>query len=67
MPKNKMGTYWFGIKTEGSVFEGEEFFVEKPNANEARDYAKRLFPNEEIAFYGKVSEYFAECMGLDTY
>ena len=61
-------TYWFGIITEGSDLEGEEFFVEVEGKKpEAIAYAQSLFPNETLECFGRVSEYEAECMGLDTY
>lgn len=64
-------TYWFEIVGEDSDLCGEEFLVEFPNGTtkvEAIEYVKyRLFPNEKVKCYGKVSDEEAEMMGLDTY
>ena len=51
---------------------GEEFFVEIESEREtakqnAIKYAQEIFPNEELKCLGRVSEFEAECMGLDTY
>lgn len=62
-------TYWFAIVGEYSDLCGEEFLTELENASKQEhiDYAHRLFSNEEIRCYGRVSEFEAEMMGLDTY
>lgn len=62
-------TYWWGITGEDSNLCGEEFFTELQDAddNEHREYAKQIFPNEQLICYGMVTEYEAEMMGLDTY
>ena len=65
-------TWWFGLNDENSDLCGEEFFVEvnvtldKAKA-EAMKQAKKIFPGEKITCYGRVSEFEAEMMGLDTY
>ena len=65
-------TWWFGFEDENSDLCGEEFFVEvnvtldKAKA-EAIKQAKKIFPNEKITCYGRVSKLDAEIMGLDTY
>ena len=65
-------TWWFGFEDENSDLFGEEFVVEvnvtldKAKA-EAIKQAKKIFPNEKIICYGRVSELDAEIMGLDTY
>ena len=62
-------TYWWGIDDEYSDLAGEEFFTELEDAdyNDHEAYARGIFPNENLRCYGKVSEYEAELMGLDTY
>lgn len=62
-------TYWFGIVGEYSDLCGEEFFTELKNASKEEHikYAQEQFPNEELKCYGRVSEEYAEMMGLDTY
>ena len=61
--------YWFAIVGEYSDLCGEEFLTELENASKQEhiDYAHRLFPNEEIRCYGKLTELEAEMMGIDTY
>jgi len=61
--------YWWGIETEDSELCGEEFLTELENATSADhiEYARKLFPGEELVCYGEVSEYEAEAMGIDTY
>ena len=61
--------YWFGIVGEYSELCGEEFLTELENASKEEHiaYARELFPNEEIRCYGRVSEFEAEMMGIDTY
>lgn len=63
----KTKTYWYGIKDDESIFNGEEFFVEAVSKEEADRIAHETFGDFHIAYFGRVSEYFAECMGLDTY
>ena len=62
-----VSTYWFEITGEESVLCGEEFFVEEANQRNAVEYARELFPGETIRCLGRVSQYEAEMMGLDTY
>ena len=62
-----MNTYWFEVVGEDSILCGEQFFVEADDSDEAYEIVNEYFPNEEIACYGKVSEYEAEMMGFDTY
>lgn len=66
---SKWTTYWWGIEDEDSDLCGEEFFTELENATleDHKEYVKKLFPNENLACYGKVSAVEAEMMGLDTY
>ena len=61
-------TFWFIIDDEDSDLCGEEFLVEVVGGiGEAFDYAREIFPGVHIHCYGYVSDYEAECMGLDTY
>lgn len=62
-------TYWWGITDEESSLCGEEFFTELKDADyiDHLIYVQELFPNEKVKSYGKVTEYEAEMMGLDTY
>ena len=62
-------TYWFEIVGEESELCGEEFLTELENATKEKHiaYAQELFPNEKIRCYGKISEFEAEMMGIDTY
>lgn len=66
---SKWTTYWWGIEDEDSDLCGEEFFTELENATleDHKKYVKKLFPNENLVCYGKVSAVEAEMMGLDTY
>ena len=63
-----MNTYWFGIDDEDSNLCGEEFLVEVEGGRDAAfKYAHELFPGVHLHYYGWVSDFEAECMGLDTY
>lgn len=66
---NKWTTYWWTITGIDSDLCGEEFFTELKNATakEHIEYAKSIFPNEKLHCFGQVTEFEAECMGLDTY
>ena len=61
--------YLFKVIGENSEIYGEEFLTELENASKQEhiDYAHRLFPNEKIRCYGKLTEFEAEMMGIDTY
>ena len=63
----KTKTWWFEVTTEDSELCGEQFFVEAPTGKEAYELAQHYFENEELAFYGQVSQFEAEMWGLDTY
>lgn len=62
-------TYWFEIVGEDSEICGEEFFTELEDATKEQHiaYAHKIFPNEKIVCWGKVTQMEAEMMGLDTY
>ena len=62
-------TYWFEITDEDSDLAGEEFLTElkTDDKNEHISYAKSIFPDVKLRCLGRVSEYEAESMGLDTY
>lgn len=62
-------TFWWTITGVDSDLCGEEFFTELKEDSVIihRQYAESIFPNERLFCLGKVSEYEAECMGLDTY
>ena len=61
-------TFWFEVIGEDSDLCGEEFFVQVDGGkDEAYAYAHELFPNVRLKCYGRVSNFEAECMGLDTY
>jgi len=63
-----MANYWFTIDDEDSDLCGEEFFVQIDGGkDDAYAYAHELFPNVQLKCYGKVSDFEAEYMGLDTY
>ena len=66
---NEWTTYWWTITGEDSDLCGEEFFTELENADalDHKKYAQSIFPNERLHCLGMVTEYEAECMGLDTY
>lgn len=66
---NEWITYWWTITGVDSDLCGEEFFTELKNDNviDHRKYAQNIFPNERLSCLGRVTEYEAECMGLDTY
>lgn len=66
MPREPLN-YWFGIEDEESEFCGEEFFVQAFSFKSAKRIAQDLFPKETLSYYGVVSDYRAESMGLDTY
>ena len=59
--------YWFGIVTDGSELEGEEFLVGADSIDEAKQIAANIFSGEELNCYGRVSDFNAEMMGLDEY
>lgn len=67
--RDRWTTYWWGITDEDSDMCGEEFFTELKNATrkDHEEYVKKVFPNENLTCYGKVSAAEAEMMGLDTY
>lgn len=68
--KDEWTTYWWGIEDEDSDLCGEEFFTElnfNATFEDHKKYAKKLFPNENLTCYGRVSAVEAEMMGLDTY
>jgi len=62
-------TYWWEVTGEDSAICGEEFFTELRGGDmiDHLNYAKEIFPNEELHCWGRVTEEEAECMGLDTY
>ena len=64
-------TFLFEVIDEESEICGEEFFVEVENEDDPRamawEIAEENFPNIQLKCYGRVSESFAEMMGLDTY
>lgn len=62
-----MKTWWYEVTGEESDLCGEEFFVEARSPKEADEIARDNFPGEELHCLGRVSDYEAECMGLDTY
>lgn len=62
-----MKHYYFGITTWGSDLEGEEFLVGADTYGEAVDIAETMFPDEDIKYYGRVTEAEAEASGLDEY
>jgi hypothetical protein len=61
--------YLFKVVGENSEIYGEEFLTELENASKEEHiaYAREWFPSEEIRCYGRVSEFEAEMMGIDTY
>lgn len=64
----KIKTYYYECTDPDSVLCGEEFFVEATTKEEAERIAHKYFGiNEELTCHGTVSEFEAECMGLDTY
>lgn len=67
--KNEWTTYWWTITGVDSDLCGEEFFTELKDADaiDHKKYAQSIFPNEKLHCLGMVTEYEAECMGLDTY
>lgn len=62
-----MKHYYFGIITEGSDLEGEEFLVGADTYGEAVDIAEEMFPDEDLSYYGTVTEAGAEALGIDEY
>ena len=62
-----MKTWWYEVVGEESDLCGEEFFVEARSPKEADEIARDNFPDEQLHCFGLVSDYEAECMGLDTY
>lgn len=60
-------TFWYGVRDEKTSLDGEEFFVEADSKETADKIVERYFPHVHVSFFGRVSEYFAECMGYDTY
>lgn len=66
---DKYTTYWWTITGVDSDLCGEEFFTELKNADilDHKKYAQKIFPNEKLHCFGKVTEEIAESLGLDTY
>lgn len=62
-----MKHWYFEVVTEGSFCEGEEFLVAAKDKSQARQLAEYYFPNEKLRCYGTVSDFEAECMGIDEY
>lgn len=64
-----MKIWWFEIDDVDSDLCGEEFLIELENAQKTKAYryAQKLFPNVHLHCLGRVSEFEAETMGLDTY
>lgn len=62
-------TYWWTITGVDSDLCGEEFFteLESDSRDDHEAYAETLFPGEDLHCFGRVTEWEAECMGLDTY
>lgn len=62
-------TYWWTITDITSDLCGEEFLTELQNGTykDHKKYAESLFPGVKLHSFGQVSEFEAECMGLDTY
>lgn len=63
----KCKNFLFEVVGEDSANEGEEFFVYAENIERAAEIVKENFPNEEIAFRGRYSDFEAEMCGFDTY
>ena len=62
-----MYNYLFVVITRGSELEGEEFFVQAKNYEEAKEIVKMYFSGEVCTCYGRYSDEEAEEMGIDTY
>ena len=65
----KKTTWWFEVTDVDCEFCGEEFLVEVDTDSEAdaRQRAEQYFPNVKLTCYGKLSDFEAEAMGIDTY
>lgn len=62
-----MWNFLVEITTEGSDFEGEEFFVQASTLEEADEIIALNFEGEDYCFHGRFTDEEAEVMGLDTY
>ena len=62
-----MKTFWFEVVDEDSENCGEQFFVESDSLEMAWDIAVENWGDTKLDCLGKVSYYFAEMMGYDTY
>lgn len=67
MSYNNPLMYYFGITDENSIYCGEEFLVAAFSYKQALSIATEEFPNENLKYYGVVSDEEAEIMGLDVY
>lgn len=62
-----MKDFLFEVITEDSELEGEQFFVECHNLNEAWEIVYNNFPEENVRFVTTYTVFEAEILGLDTY
>lgn len=62
-----MWNFLVEITTEGSDFEGEQFFVQASTLEEADEIVALNFEGEGYCFHGRFTDEEAEMMGLDTY
>lgn len=68
----KTTNWWFMVNGEDSPLCGEEFIVQvETEISKARDaaraFADELFPAEHLKCMGRLSDFEAEMMGIDTY
>lgn len=61
--------YWWTVTDTTSDLCGEEFLTELRGGTYKghKKYAESLFPGIKLHSLGQVSEFEAECMGLDIY
>ncbi|MBO7211244.1 MAG: hypothetical protein J6V44_09630 [Methanobrevibacter sp.] len=65
----KSNYYWYVLRGESRHYEGitEEFFIKASSKEEADKIAKERYKGIDFGYLGRVSEYFAKNMDLDTY
>lgn len=69
MAKARWTTYLWEIVGEDSELCGEQFCTELRSADmlEHAVCAHKAFPDETLKFLGKITQFEAETLGLDTY
>lgn len=62
-----MRHYLFTVTEENSENEGESFLVGAESINHAWELAQTVFPDDDLEYDGRLSDFEAEMSGLDEY